>query len=65
MKIQILKNSKGEIIATSELTPWTGVPVIAEVEEGQQLEEIEVPEEYIGMPAADFIKRLQADIQAK
>lgn len=64
MKMRILKGSKGELIATSELPTRDAVPVAAVVEEGQMIEEIEVPAEYIWMPATDFLKRLEADIHA-
>jgi len=65
MKMQILRNSKGEIIATFERMLAASVSTEPEVSEGEELVEVEVPDEYIRMPAPDFIKRLQADIQAK
>jgi hypothetical protein len=67
MKMQILLNSKGEIITMFERKPGALVSTEPEVseEEGEELVEVEVPDEYIMMPAPDSIKRLQTDIQAK
>jgi hypothetical protein len=65
MKMQILRNTKGEIIATFEQAPTALVSTEPEVSRGQQLVEAEVPDEYLRMPAPDFIKRLQSDIKAK
>ena len=65
MKIQILRDSKGEVIATFERTPVALVSMEADVGEGEELVEVDVPNEYVSLPPTDFIKRLQADIQAK
>ena len=67
MKMQILMNSKGEVIAMFERKPVALVSIETEVSggEGEELVEAEVPDEYIMMPAPDSIKRLQADIKAK
>lgn len=65
MKMQILLDSKGKVIATFEQTLTAPVSTVSEVSEGQELVEVEVPDEFIRMPAPDFIKRLEVDIQAK
>ena len=65
MKMQILRDRKGEIIAIFERRPGALVSIEPEPEDGDELAEIEVPDEYLMMPSADLINRLQADIQAK
>ena len=65
MKMQILRDSKGEVIATFERAPGALASTEPEVSEGEELVEVEVPDEYLSLPSPDFIKRLQADIQAK
>ena len=65
MKMLILRNLKGEVIATFERPLAAPVSTEPEVSEGEELVEVDVPDEYIRMPAPDFMKRLQADIQAK
>jgi hypothetical protein len=65
MRMQILRNPKGEVIAMFERTLDALVSTEPEVSEGEELVEVELPDEYIRMPAPDSIKRLQADIQAK
>ncbi len=65
MKIQILRDSKGEVIATFEQRPGALVSMEPEPEAGQDLAEVEVPDEYLRMSSTDLINRLQADIQAK
>ena len=45
-KIQILRDSKGEIVASFERTPETIVSVEAEVASNQKLEEVEAPDDY-------------------
>lgn len=63
MKIQILKDSKGQVIATLERTLAATVSTEPEVSEGQELVEVEVPDEYMRMPAPEFIERLQVGLQ--
>lgn len=65
MKIQILRDPKGKVIATFERTPGALVSMEADVGNGEELIEVDVPDEYLRLPSADFIKRLQVDIQAK
>ena len=65
MKMLILRNLKGEVIATFERPLAERVLIEPEVSESEELVEVDVPDEYIRMPAPDFMKRLQADIQAK
>lgn len=64
MKMLILRK-KGEVIAMFERTQDALVLTEPEVSEGEELVEVELPEEYIGLSAPDSIKRVQADIQAK
>ncbi len=45
MKMQILRNSKGDIIAAFERTPGALVSVEAEPEVGDRLEELELSDE--------------------
>lgn len=45
MKIQILKDAKGERVASFERTPGTPVSVEAEVSMGYELEEMEVSDD--------------------
>lgn len=45
MKAQILKDSKGEIVATFESTPEASVSVRPEITNDQILEEVETLEE--------------------
>jgi hypothetical protein len=65
MKLHILRDSKGEVIAAFERKLLAQVLTEPEVSEGEELVEVEVPDEYIRMPAPDFMKRLQADIRAE
>ena len=65
MKMQLLRDSKGQIIAAFERTLTAPVLTEPEVSKGQELQEVDVPDEYIRMPAPDFIERLQVDIKAK
>jgi hypothetical protein len=65
MRIEILRDAGGEIIATSQLALSGEVPVTAEVEEGQDLAEMDVPAKYMAMPAMDLIKRLQIDVKER
>lgn len=46
MKVQYLRDSKGEIVATFELTPGANVSVRPEIANDQRLEEVETPEDY-------------------
>ena len=46
VKIQILKDSKGEITATFEPTTETTISVRPEITNDQMLEEVEMPEDY-------------------
>jgi hypothetical protein len=67
MKMQVLMNSEGQITAMFERPQddrvWTE-PEVSE-EEGEELVEVELPDEYRKMSAPESIERLQADIQAK
>ena len=65
MIIEILRDAKGGIVATSQLALPGEVPITAEVEDGQELAELDVPARYITMPAIDLVKRLQADVEAR
>ena len=75
MKVQALRDSKGEILAIVERRPDELVSGEIDVDEfvsgeidvgeGEELVEVEVPDEYLEMPPTDFMKQLQADIQAK
>jgi len=53
--IQIVRDSKGKILATTELARGDEVAVSVELERDQKLEEIEVPEDYV----FDQIKTMQ------
>ena len=46
MKVQILRDSKGDVIAAFERTSETIVSVEAEVASDQKLEEVEAPDNY-------------------
>lgn len=65
MKIQVLTNPKGEVIAAFRRTPDELVSVEVELGEKEELEELDVADTYLELPPSDFVKRLQADIQAK
>lgn len=54
-RIQVIRDSKGEVIGTAELARDDKVPVSFELEKGQKLEEIEVPDRYV----IDEMKRIQ------
>lgn len=45
--MQVVRDSKGKVTATAELALGDEVPVSVELEQGQNLEEIEVPDNYI------------------
>ncbi len=60
MRIEILRDAKGEILATWQSTLSGEVPVMAEVEDGQELVEMDVPARYLTMPPMDLIKHLRA-----
>jgi hypothetical protein len=64
MRIEILRDAKGEIIAMSQAALSGEVPVTAEVEDGQEVVEMDVPARYIAVPAADLIKQVQEDFRA-
>jgi hypothetical protein len=53
MKIQILRDSKGEVIAIFERTPRELVVIEAEVAPDHKLEEREVPDDFIFSQDAD------------
>lgn len=65
MRMQILRNSKGEIIATFAQNLAASVTTEPEVSKGEELVEVEMPDEYLRLPAPDFIKKLQAGIKNK
>jgi len=65
MRIQILRDPKGKVIGAVEPTPGDLVSIEADVGEGEELVEVELPDEYMRIPAPEFIKRLQADIEAE
>jgi hypothetical protein len=46
MKVQILRDSEGDVIASFERTPEAIVSVAAEVSSDQKLEEVEAPDNY-------------------
>lgn len=72
MKCQVIVDEKGKIVAvgygeppeleTEEALTIKSGPV---VEENQRLVELDMPEEYVRMPTADLIQRLQIDIKAR
>ncbi|SFQ14418.1 hypothetical protein SAMN05216419_10743 [Nitrosomonas cryotolerans] len=47
MRMQILKNSKGEIVAAYEATPGASVSIEVEPSIGQELDELDVPEQLL------------------
>lgn len=58
MKMQILRDAKGEIVATFERTQGAPVSVEAEVNMGFELEEMEVPDDCkCGPDALDLLYR--------
>jgi hypothetical protein len=63
MRIEILRDAKGAILATSRSALPGEVPVAAEVEAGHDLTEIDVPDRYMMMPAMDLIRQLQVEIR--
>lgn len=65
MKMQILRNSKGEFITMFEKNLTANVIIEPELDKGEEIVEVEMPDEYIRMPAAECIKNLEADIKAK
>ena len=72
MKCQVIVDDRGKIVAvgygdppeleTEEALTIKSGPVVGE---NQTLVELDMPEEYIRMPTADFIQRLQIDIKAR
>lgn len=54
-KMQVVKNSKGEILATAEFAQGNDIPVSVELEQGEKLEEIELPDNYV----IDEMKKMQ------
>jgi hypothetical protein len=73
MKCQVILDKKGKIVTFGymdqpELEENEEAPTLRSgpvAEKNQTLVELDMPEEYIRMPTADFIQRLQIDIRAK
>ncbi|MEE9455813.1 MAG: hypothetical protein V3W11_01525 [bacterium] len=65
MRIHVVKNAKGEVVAAFERASTESEDVEPELSEGGELGEVDVPDELTELPADDFIARLQADIKAK
>lgn len=65
MKIRILRDAKGEIVATFEHAPDAPVSMEPEVERDEELIEVDVPDEYSEMEPAKFLERLKVDVNAK
>jgi hypothetical protein len=60
MKVQVLRDSKGEVIATFQRTPGELVSVEVEVDKDAKLEEVEVADEYASESDLDALyKQLQ------
>ncbi len=72
MKCQVIVDEKGKIVSvgygdppeleTEEALTLKSGPVVGE---NQRLVELDMPEKYMRMPAADLIQRLQIDIKDK
>lgn len=56
MKFRIVKDSKGQVVAAYTLPHWDNIPVEVELEKGQVLDDIEMPDDYMRDPDA-FFKR--------
>jgi hypothetical protein len=72
MKVHVLYDKSGNIISAGYLdrpTPETYDHMAPrfgpEAREGQQVAELELPDDYIKLGPSDLIQRLQGDLQAK
>jgi hypothetical protein len=46
MKLQVMRNAKGELVSTAERVPGARVSVEPEISEGFKVEELEAPDDY-------------------